>query len=282
MEFTEPPSITGLYPFVVGSDVSLPVDPSLTAETVTMPSLVDVTSGSYSSTSVKQAAVVIAEGLPPVSTKLLDKIQKWEFVELVNLLTHDTHGQSRGDTLTITQDGRSMVVRQQDESLGRKKITDITTWVQVFSIYAAILADSESSTSEQFKGLMAHMCLMIQLAKDLGGMVWLQYDREFRIWAAAKGVKVWGELNLSIYGRCLAAHQRPFSTNRPAPQKRSFDRRDDKKAKGHQNCCYKWNFDGSCHKPATACRYLHSCHFCGGDHRAMECPSPAPKSSKGY
>ena len=67
--------------------------------------------------------------------------------------------------------------------------------------------------SEQFKGLMAHMCLMIQLAKDLGRMVWLQYDREFRIWAAAKGVKVWGELNLSIYGRCLAAHQRPFSTN---------------------------------------------------------------------
>ena len=41
-----------------------------------------------------------------------------------------------------------MVVRQQDESLGRKKITDITTWVQTFSIYAAILADSESSTSE--------------------------------------------------------------------------------------------------------------------------------------
>ena len=247
-----------------------------------MPSLVNVTSGSCSSISVKQAAIVVAEGLPPVSTKLLDKIQKWEFVELASLLTHDTYGQSRGDTLTITQDGRSMVVRQQDESLGRKKITDITTWVQAFSIYAAILADSESSTSEQFKGLMAHMCLMIQLAKDLGGMVWLQYDREFRIWAAAKGVKVWGELNLSIYGRCLAAHQRPSSTTRPAPQKRFYDRRDDKKAKGHQNCCYKWNFDGSCHKPATVCKYLHSCHFCGGDHRAMECPSPAPKSSRGY
>ena len=81
------------------------MDPSLAAETITMPSLVDVTSGSGSSTSVKQAAIVIAEGLPPVSTKLLDKIQKWEFVELASLLTHDTYGQSRGDTLTITQDG---------------------------------------------------------------------------------------------------------------------------------------------------------------------------------
>lgn len=245
-----------------------------------MPSLIDVTSGPCSSNSVKQAALVVAEGLPPVSTKLLDKIQKWQFVKLASLLTHDT--QSRGDTLTITQDGQSMVVRQQDESLGRKKISDITTWLQAFSIYAASLAASESSNSDQFKGLMAHMFLMIQLAKDLGGTIWLQYDREFRIWAAAKGVKVWGELNLSIYGHCLAAHQRPSSTTKLGPQKRLYDRRDDKRAKGHQNCCYKWNFDGSCHKPAAACRYLHACHFCGGDHRAMECPSPAPKSSKGY
>ena len=82
-----------VYPFVVGSDVSLPVDPLLTAETITMPSLVDVTSGSCSSTSVKQAAIVVAEGLPPVSTKLLDKIQKWGFVELASLQTHDTYGQ---------------------------------------------------------------------------------------------------------------------------------------------------------------------------------------------
>ena len=90
---------------------------------------------------------------------------------------------------------------------------------------------------------------MIQLLKNLGGTVWLQYDRELRTWAAAKGVKIWGELNLSIYGHCLAAHQRPPTFPKPALQKRGYDRRDDKKlAKGRQqNCCYKWNFDGSCH-----------------------------------
>ena len=51
---------------------------------------------------------------------------------------------------------------------------------------------------------MAHMYLMIQLAKDMGGSVWQQYDHEFHVWAAARGLKVWGELNLSVYGRCLA------------------------------------------------------------------------------
>ena len=256
------------------------MDPSLSAEILTLPSLTDDSTGSSSGTAVKQAALVIAEGLPPVSTKLLEKIQKWEFIELASLLTHD--GPSRGETLTITQDGQSMIVRPQEESHGRKKINDIPSWLQAFSIYAAGLAASDNTTSEHFKGLMAHMYLMIQLAKDLGGTVWLQYDREFRVWAAAKGVKVWGELNLSIYGRCLAAHQRPPNISRPASQKRFHDRRDDRKAKGHRNCCYKWNFDGSCHKLASVCKYLHLCHFCGEEHRAMECPSPAPKSSKGY
>ena len=58
---------------------------------------------------------------------------------------------------------------------------------------------SESSNCEKFKGLMAHMYLRIQLAKDLGDTVWLQYDH---VWEAAMGLKVWGELNLPIYGGC--------------------------------------------------------------------------------
>ena len=259
------------------------MDPSLSGETPTMPSLtidepVAAGSSDYKETTVKQAAVVITEGLPPVSTKLLEKIQKWEFIELASLLTHDAP--SRSDTLTISQDGRSMILRPQEESLGRKKINDIPSWIQAFSIYTAALAASEKTSSDHFKGLMAHMYLMIQIARDLEGSVWLQYDREFRIWAAAKGVKVWGELNLSIYGRCLAANQKPPSISNamsnPTQQKRPHDK------KGKGNCCYKWNFDGSCRKPASVCRYLHVCHFCGEDHRAMECPSPVPKFSRNY
>lgn len=43
-------------------------------------------------------------------------------------------------------------------------------------------------------------------AAVLGGH---EYDMEFREWAAAKGTKVWGELNLAIYGHCLAALPTP-------------------------------------------------------------------------
>ena len=80
-----------------------------------------------------------------------------------------------------------MIVRPQSEPAGRKRITDLSTWLLAFSIYTATLAASDKTTSAHFKGLMALMYLMIQLSKDLGGTVWLQYDHEFRTWAAAKG-----------------------------------------------------------------------------------------------
>ena len=53
---------------------------------------------------------------------------------------------------------------------------------------------------------MGLMFLMVRLSRDLEGNHWLQYDKDFWEWAAAKDLKVWGKLNLSIYGRCL-----PFS-----------------------------------------------------------------------
>lgn len=264
-----------------GSDVLLPVDPSLTTEITTMPSLSDDPGPIASAGSAaKQAAIVISEGLPPVSTKILEKIQKWEFVELASLLSHDTP--ARGEALTITQDGQTMIVQPQEQSATRKKITDISSWLQAFSIYAAGLAASDTTTNDHFKGLMAHMYLMVQLAKDLGGNVWLQYDREFRVWAAAKGVKVWGDLNLSIYGRCLAAQQRPSSAPNRTYQKKPYDRKS--KGKFRPSCCYKWNFEGTCRKPAGVCKYLHICLYCGEDHRAVECSSPslATQPSRGY
>lgn len=42
------------------------------------------------------------------------------------------------------------------------------------------------------------MVTVLQLAKDLGGNQWMQYDQVYREWAASKEIKVWGELNLFV------------------------------------------------------------------------------------
>ena len=138
---------------------------------------------------------------------------------------------------------------------------------------------SELYYKEQVMGLMAHMFLMVQLSRDLGGNHCLQYDKDFREWAAAKHLKVWGELNLTINGRCLPMHQRPML----APRSNSSTRQSEKWAKSlgpQRGCCYKWNFDGTCPNSASTCRYRHVCHYCGDDHRAANCPSPMQKVFK--
>ena len=63
-----------------------------------------------------------------------------------------------------------------------------------------------TTTKEEAVGLEAHAYLIIQLSRDLSGSQWLKYDQRFREWAAAKDIHRCGELNLTIYGQCLAAH----------------------------------------------------------------------------
>ena len=266
-------------------DVVLPVDPSLHSTfTANLPPLTgnETSNIDFSKEVNKQSAsVVLSEGLPPISTKLLEKIQQWEFVDLTSLLSGDPSTSAKNDTVTLSQEGQQIVVvdPQSHPSRRKRQIVDLPTWIQAFSIYAAGLAAASSTTKEQVMGLMAHMFLMVQLSRDLGGNHWLQYDKDFREWAAAKNLKVWGELNLTIYGRCLAMHQRPIL----APRSDTFNRSSEKRAKSQlsqRGCCYKWNFDGTCQKSASTCRYRHVCHYCGDDHRAANCPSQMRKVFK--
>ena len=175
----------------------LPVDPSLSSPIVTtLPTLTGNQQLSNNDSQVEvikqPSSVVLTEGLPPITTKLLDKIQRWEFVDLSSLLSCDPT--AKNDTVALTHEGQHILVVDPQSQFSRRKkqISDLPTWIQAFSIYAAGLAAASSTTKEQVMGLMAHMFLMVQLSRDLGGNHWLQYDKDFREWAAAKNLKVWG------------------------------------------------------------------------------------------
>ena len=56
-------------------------------------------------------------------------------------------------------------------------------------MFTAILLSAEDTTKEEAAGLVAHSYLILQMSKDLQGSQWLQYDQNFREWAAAKGIR---------------------------------------------------------------------------------------------
>ena len=79
--------------------------------------------------------------------------------ENVNLA--DLLGDHNPDHLTIIN-GQVIAVTSAGTPRRSRTISDIMTWLQVFSILTAILVSSENTTREEAAGLAAHSYLIIQ------------------------------------------------------------------------------------------------------------------------
>ena len=138
--------------------------------------------------------------------KTVEKIRRWEYMDLATLLSNDP---STGKPSTITVNGQTLTVNPPSHQSKKQKVTlDIPSWMQAYSAYAAALTSAEETSKPESASLLAHMHNVLQLAGDLGGNQWMQYDKAFREWAAAQEVRVWGKFNLPIFCQCLATQQR--------------------------------------------------------------------------
>ena len=210
------------------------------------------------------SSLIVAEGIPPIQASLIEKIRRWEYVDLAKLL--GSQDVPDGGTPVVIQGQLVMVEPTQRGHHRQPSVNDVLSWTQAYSRFMAVLLSSGLTSKEEAAGLAAHMHLIVQLSKDLEGTQWLIYDRDFRQWAAAKGVRKWGELNMTIYGRCLSL-QKPVTDKSPSIQR---------KGKKVWGACFKWNDNGFCNQ---ACGFRHVCSSCGGPHRRPQCPS-TPKRVK--
>lgn len=251
------------------SNLGLPVDPLLGTASPTLPHL-PLPLGSLESTAAKTTApsVVVTEGIPPVSVKVVERIRRWEFVELENLLiTQD----KKSDEYPLFVDSDQLGYRAPSRAQGKLPvISNIMTWLTAFSRFMAVVLSTEATLKEEAAGLAAHQHVILQLYNDLGGNRWLKYDTEYREWAAAKGIRVWGELNLAIYGRCLPQAQ-------PVQVPGSSDITRNDSGRKETPACFQWN-KGRCVRPL--CSYRHVCLDCKGPHRKSECPGRVKRVRK--
>ncbi len=256
--------VTRLFCFWAGepgsyAGLGLPVDPLLGIAHDASPQL-PLPLGTHPEIVARTAApsIVISEGIPPIPVKLVEKIRCWEFIDLAKLLVNQ---ETQPDHPTIIIDGQLVAlespVKSQKKTAG---INDILSWVQAFSRFMAVLLAADATTKEEAAGLAAHQHLILQLVKDLGGKQWAKYDWEFREWASAKGVRIWGDLNMAIYGRCLPQLRPAIGPTEPDWSS---------SGKGHVPACFKWN-RGQCNRPL--CSYIHACSECGGPHKRSQCP----------
>ena len=143
------------------------MDPQLGADSLTLPQL-PLPLGSLASTVARTAApsVVVTEGIPPVSVKMVERIHRWEFVELANLLiTQD----SKLDEAPFVVDSEQLGFKAPSQAQGRHPIiNNIMIWFVAFSRFMAVILTAEATSKEEAAGLAAHQHVILQLHYDLG------------------------------------------------------------------------------------------------------------------
>ena len=149
--------------------------------------------------STKSSTFVVAEGIPPVSWCLIEKVRKWEYVNLADLLKdHNSPDQS------------SMVRSYQ------RLIRNLAVTIELLAIFTPgfrLMTSSQPSFYQQKIWLKRKQQIWLptvtwslkcrKIYKALMAAVW----SEFSWMAATSGIRKWGELNFSIYSTCLTTQQ---------------------------------------------------------------------------
>ena len=138
-------------------------------------------------------SIYIGEGLPPVSPKLAEKICRWEFVDMAELLP-----EFWSLPAAMKQEGQPNT--QPSPFCQSRKLTDLASWVQCFAIYVRVLA---GSSPEVVSELMACLIQIVRVSQDFGGLAWVSYDLTFCHQAAATGTSRGQKSNLSLYSICF-------------------------------------------------------------------------------
>ena len=146
------------------------------------------------SQSSKLPGLYVGEGLPPVPVKLVERIHKWEFVDMAELLP-----EYWGSTQSVRPE--SELTQGHPRPVTKKKVTDILSWIQCFAVYTSVMA---SKNPEAVPELLAYLVCILRTSQDFGGLAWVNYDSAFRRQAAATGNRHWSRVNPSLYSICFA------------------------------------------------------------------------------
>lgn len=230
-----------------------------------------------------EPGIQVGEGMAPVPKKLAEKIWKWEFVEMSEMVA-----ESWSQKLDEPSAGLVAVNRR------RRPVTELIPWVQCFATYISVMS---RRFPESVPELLAYMTGIIRASREYGP-AWTQYHSAFRRQAVSTGNRIWSRINPSLYAVCFTGRAQGTPrcstcasidhTVRDCPYSAKTDLERTLEAvvtacstRPHasgeitsnpaQEICRRWN-EMRCY--FQSCRYRHACLGCGGDHPLKQCSRP--------
>ena len=243
--------------------------PSLAIATGTSPSVPSsVSSASLGLPSSFQQPFVLPPLFTPIPAKTVSQILAGKFIDLGDLLSANITEKEPESQVYF---GGHLVVTPSAKK-HRRKIDDIVSWSEAFSIFKLILT---SYFPHRWKDLTCYKLLILQTQRHFSGRVWRAYDLAFRQHAAATKLVDWSSMNSELFNfHAAGASLRPgASGTSPAVPEPSG-------APSSQIICRSWN-RGRCSSQYNYCRYAHRCSLCAGPHRSSECSVRTESASRG-
>ena len=215
-------------------------------------------------------AFILGPGRPPIPAKLVSQILEFKFVDMSELLPENLEAPTY-ESPAFTIEGRSIVPTTTAASRKKNEINDILTWVECFNSYTAVIT---AFRPERARDLLAYMALIIRIAKQFPSRCWYNYDRAYRLNAAASNSVNWSQIHSDLYHY----HTSVAVTSIQTQASRSREPRGDQNS---MIACKSWNI-GACSSPREFCRFRHRCdnNGCGGAHRRIDCRDFARKRGR--
>ena len=233
-----------------------------------------------------------AASLPP---KIVKRILELDFLEMSE----------------ITMDPDLVQAPGRPPPPARLPITDISQWLERFSLMAATLA---SRFPEKAPELFAYQATIIRAERNYETGRWVAYDRQFRREALTRKDLNWSTPDPHLFSEAFTGRARSIprcnfclqddhtgqycpknpenswpgwlsgpspwqhqARPSPAPARPSLN-----PPQGPKEICRRFN-EGKCKLPQHRCRYLHACRECGevNTHPGNACPSPNSQKAWG-
>ena len=188
----------------VGSGLGAPLDPEevrqldlgiFSSSPGPPPGVLPAKCGSRSGTNKRAeetSSFILGEALPVVPPILVRKIVRGDFVDMTELLQ---------DNMEVE---RHKAAGEAESSQGRRReVPDILSWLQCFSLYAAVLG---AQFPEKSKDLLAYWALLISEHRRCGGRGWILYDSAFHQQISDIREADFSKLNQSLYLTTFVAY----------------------------------------------------------------------------
>ena len=242
----------------------------------------------------KSDPLILSSALPPISGKMVERVQGGKFVEFKEFLKDNVLLLQKLRELGLS--GAVAPSLQPIVSGSRlREVPDSAAWASCFLAFMATKVDHRET-----RELAAYGMIVLAFANQHTGPGWQAYDRQFRQHQAAGANLPWAEINPSLMsatvlsqsggpGRscplCLAYDhtkedcalfplERASKWGEPS---QGFKARQPRRPGPYgvitsAAVCYRYN-RGSCQ--AAHCRFEHFCSNCGKPgHPAISCPDP--------